>query len=48
MIAVGGDQRHIGGEAADEDRLLVAVRAGADHPDLAVGDLIAVADRAVA
>ena len=45
---VGRDQGHVGGEAAEEQRLGDAVAVAADHADLLVGDLIAVADRAVA
>ena len=45
---VGRDQRHVVGVAAQEQRLAHAVVAGADHADALVGDLIAVADRAIA
>ena len=42
------DQRHVCGVAAEEQRLGDAAAAAADHADLLVGDLIAVADRAIA
>ena len=45
---VGRDQGHVGGVAADEQGLGDAVAVAADHADLLVGDLIAVADRAIA
>ena len=45
---VGRDQGDVGGEAAQEHRLGDAVAVAADHADLLVGDLIAVADRAIA
>ena len=45
---VGRDQGDVGGKAADEQGLGDAVAVAADHADFLVGDLKAVADRAIA
>src|SRR5215218_6358289 len=44
---VGGDQGHVGGEAAHEQRLGNAVAVASDHAHLLVRDFVAVADGAV-
>ena len=45
---VGCDEGHVGGVAADEERLRDAVMVAADDADALVGDFVTVADRALA
>jgi hypothetical protein len=44
VLAVGSDQGDVFGKAAQENGLVHSFGAAADHGDLLVGDLIAVAD----